>query len=232
MVAYRSTTKRKKAPSENLMMKLPGELRNRIYESALLVDTDVEVRSRRSPSQPHKMVQQATKKLRWHEPGLLQASKQIRAEASGVYYGGNQFVVYAHPAELRRSFWFLAAKSTKGDRKYEDDVSLRYTIRLLGARWEDTAHWGLLTALAYHSITVTHTPDVQNFVTGNFGEYVGQAIEEVMKIGYKARARELSLECALEDFLDWAGSKASAFHKYSPQTANRIRASVQKLLSK
>lgn len=58
--------------------RLPAELRNRIYE-LVLVEGTVEVFRH-------------IRKI-WKSPALLHTSRQIRAEASSIYFGGNSFLI-------------------------------------------------------------------------------------------------------------------------------------------
>lgn len=62
------------------LLKLPAELRNRIYEMVLLDATTTHVTT-------------AKAKPDWHSPGLLRTCHQIRSEASSIYYAVNIFRV-------------------------------------------------------------------------------------------------------------------------------------------
>lgn len=72
---------------ESNFLKLPPEIRNRIYRFVLHHPDDIWI----------------TKDGGIPEPGLLSVSKQVRAEAYGVYYHENEFrcvVMYYDPATL------------------------------------------------------------------------------------------------------------------------------------
>lgn len=73
-------------------MKLPGELRNNVYR-CVLVDSDAAdtwIHVRVAPNHRHTKDCVANGCI-WREPGILQASKEIRAEASAIYYANNEF---------------------------------------------------------------------------------------------------------------------------------------------
>lgn len=61
------------------LSRLPAELRNRIYELALLQDDSITI--------------SLNGKRRWRPPAHLSTCNQIRAEASSIYYAGNTFTV-------------------------------------------------------------------------------------------------------------------------------------------
>ncbi|TKA46449.1 hypothetical protein B0A54_02281 [Friedmanniomyces endolithicus] len=58
-------------------MTLPAELRNVIYEALLVRSEPIKINCVKHP--------------RWRDPRLLRVSKAIRAEASTIYYKGNDF---------------------------------------------------------------------------------------------------------------------------------------------
>lgn len=60
------------------LSRLPAELRYQIWEYALLSDTEVLVSD--------------TRYKRWRSPALLRCCRELRTEASGLYYTGNTFV--------------------------------------------------------------------------------------------------------------------------------------------
>ena len=68
-----------RADTANLLMLLPAELRNRIYEFTLTEEGLCHVGSQA-----------------WTEPGLLRASKQIRHEALPIYHSNNYFILHLH----------------------------------------------------------------------------------------------------------------------------------------
>ncbi|KAK5121501.1 hypothetical protein LTR85_005334 [Meristemomyces frigidus] len=64
--------------SQSLLLKLPAELRNRIYEEVLLDSEFTNIRSRGGISI-------------WHAPAILQTCRTIRIEAKAMYYGSSIF---------------------------------------------------------------------------------------------------------------------------------------------
>ncbi|KAH9828134.1 hypothetical protein Tdes44962_MAKER09462 [Teratosphaeria destructans] len=68
----------------NLLMTLPAELRNNIYEFVLRTIRVLHVRDQQ-----------------FREPALLRVSKEIRSEALPLYYGTNRFSIYLNLGEER-----------------------------------------------------------------------------------------------------------------------------------
>ncbi|KAK5684304.1 hypothetical protein LTS10_004171 [Elasticomyces elasticus] len=58
-----------------LLLDLPPELRNAIYEYVLVIEQPITI----------------TKTSKWTQPGLLRVCKQIRHEAASLYYNTNKF---------------------------------------------------------------------------------------------------------------------------------------------
>lgn len=69
------------ATSDPPLLKLPPELRNRIYDAILLSNNPIIVRIERPGP-------------KWQPPPLLQTCHQDRAEAIGIYFAGNTFRCY------------------------------------------------------------------------------------------------------------------------------------------
>ena len=67
---------------ESPFLKLPAELRNRIYEEALIRTKTVHLTTLEA-------------KPSWRCPDLLHTCQQLRSEASTIYYSGNTFRVLA-----------------------------------------------------------------------------------------------------------------------------------------
>jgi hypothetical protein len=75
---------RPKHDTPNLLLKLPPELRNRIYELVL---------PRKPPAEP--VFYYIEVNLQWKEPPLIRTSKQILHEALPMFYAINEFTVFA-----------------------------------------------------------------------------------------------------------------------------------------
>lgn len=78
-------TIRPRPDTPNLIMTLPGELRNHIYSLALTEAEEILV----------------GKPSGWREPGLLFSSKEIRMEALRMYYESNKFNIIVAKGELK-----------------------------------------------------------------------------------------------------------------------------------
>ncbi|KAK4544345.1 hypothetical protein LTR36_004236 [Oleoguttula mirabilis] len=77
------------AVSESTLLKLPPELRNRIYREVLVCANPIRVAT-------------AFAQQQWQAPSLLQTCVQIRGEASGIHYAENTFLVVALSAPEAR----------------------------------------------------------------------------------------------------------------------------------
>lgn len=75
------------------LLKLPPELRNRIYEYVLISSEHVVVHTHEKHS--------------WSAPPLLQTCRKMRDEAAGIYYGGNTFECGTILPELFVSDWLI-----------------------------------------------------------------------------------------------------------------------------
>jgi len=67
------------------LLKLPRELRDRIYSEVLIEDDMID-------TQPWQFYEGRT--LTWQPPPLLQTCRRIRNEASKIYYAENTFYVH------------------------------------------------------------------------------------------------------------------------------------------
>src|SRR3978361_1986460 len=66
--------------SQSLLLKLPAELRNWIYEEVLLDLKPIDICNPAGPPI-------------WHAPAVLQTCRTIRDEAKAIHYGGNIFLL-------------------------------------------------------------------------------------------------------------------------------------------
>lgn len=87
---------------ETTLQTLPAELRNRIYELALVKDERIEVKLYFDRTRTDKVISRIA-----NYPSLLQTCRQIREEASPIFYGQNVFEIgrcgdYANIAQLAR----------------------------------------------------------------------------------------------------------------------------------
>ncbi|KAK0336000.1 hypothetical protein LTR91_019827 [Friedmanniomyces endolithicus] len=89
------------AKRPNILMTLPPELRNIIYEAVLVVKDDyVRICCHDDPP--------------WQEPPLLCVSKTIRAEASSIYYKGNDFIIFIWLSRMRALYTNLQCLIERG----------------------------------------------------------------------------------------------------------------------
>jgi len=94
-----------KAKRQNLLMKLPAELRNVIYNSVLVTDELNTIRPRkwRSTTKKAKLGTPDRRK----EPALLQVSREIRNEASMVHYQNNSFKLSVDLDQVKKACAWL-----------------------------------------------------------------------------------------------------------------------------
>lgn len=178
------------------MMKLPGELRNRIYELVLGKDQKIAIRDRRTRHHHKNEVGLRQKNIRWREPGVLSVSKQIRAECIRLYYDGNHFEIYAASDELAEVLRFLRHKSAV------DTVAVSFSIRVLDASWGCIPEWLQLAKIAYlMDMRKPNVVDARPYDDSKAA--IACALQYVAKLGIKARDRGLIWEDLKSDFVDW-----------------------------
>ncbi|KAK3632266.1 hypothetical protein LTR56_004266 [Elasticomyces elasticus] len=146
------------------LFKLPGELRNRVYEAVLVSRGSVAIR----PKGPG-------------EPALLRVCKGIRAEARSIYYGANNFrLVMAD---------FNGAAFTPFSRQYRDHEYYqrrtlantgKVTFSMLGVpNWANLMRW--LEDIYYCRAL---EPDLSKPI-GNDQRIVGAALKVVNELKFK-----------------------------------------------
>jgi hypothetical protein len=83
--------------NDNMLLKLPAELRNRIYELALLEDGDIDTHTWCTPVDIPTLAISLSglrpQKFYNSEPSLLLTCRQIRREGLPIFYGVNTFSV-------------------------------------------------------------------------------------------------------------------------------------------
>lgn len=178
-------------------MKLPGELRNRIYELVLGQDQKIAIRDRRTRYHHKNEPGLRQKNIRWREPGILSVSKQIRAECIRLYYDGNRFEIYAGSDELAEVLKFLSRKSAG------EAVTLSFSIRVLDAKWGDIPDWLQLAKIVYCMDTQkSHVVDIRPY--DDSLSTIACTLQHISKLSIKARDRGLLWEDLKSDFVDWA----------------------------
>ena len=77
------------------MQKLPGELRNKIYTLALNTNEVIFIGNHGTNVHSIRITKGGTevKARKWTEPRLFRVSKQVRQEASSIYYSVNRFKI-------------------------------------------------------------------------------------------------------------------------------------------
>ncbi|KAK5739272.1 hypothetical protein LTR17_005378 [Elasticomyces elasticus] len=218
------------ARTPNILMTLPPELRNMIFEEAL-----VEIRHIRMFRQPNYKKSHNSRRKQWREPELLQVSKAVRQEASAIYYGHNDFDIeinLPNMPELCRRLQIVVARC--GCRPFG---SLR--IMVLDGNWECLAKGRLLgllfcqTGLQIHpgrrrgSLWYKYERDHYDPDKVIFLKYdkIEAALQTAMKLGTKG-AREgwdqWRMEGAMDDWL-----ATCLKYKSSPSKSKKWKLAMQ-----
>ncbi|KAK3621093.1 hypothetical protein LTR56_023019 [Elasticomyces elasticus] len=145
--------------------KLPGEIRNHVYEAVLLKRFEVAIRAN-GPG----------------EPALLRVCKGIRAEARSIYYGANDFLLVMHD--------FNGAAFTPFSRQFRDyEYYQRRTLANTGTvsfsmlgvpNWANLMRW--LEDIYYCRVM---EPDLSEPTT-NDKRIVGAALKIVNELKFKS----------------------------------------------
>lgn len=194
-------------PKEDLMMKLPGELRNRIYELVLPKDEAIEIRKRKGRSMEAPVCYSRYSRGRkscWHEPDIMAVSSQIRTECLRLYYDNNTFEIFARSHELHLVLDFLLLKST------EDCIALKFKIRIVGSEWRNMQDWLELASIAYY--TDKEYSDKIDVAVCNF--HLREAVRQVVRLGFRARDRGMDWEELKMEFDEWVMGTTTLLGRY------------------
>ncbi|KAK3714163.1 hypothetical protein LTR37_007965 [Vermiconidia calcicola] len=102
------------------LLRIPGELRNRIYRLAVVEQNTINFCMKHNFLPP--------------EPALLSASKKIRREAADIYYKENSFVLVVHDNDgTIVEKWLQSSKNRKR-------CNLQYNIRK-STNWKNLHTW-------------------------------------------------------------------------------------------
>lgn len=207
---------------EDLIMKLPGELRNRIYDLALLASDAVKVhcgKTRQTRSGPALV-------KRWLEPGILLASKQIRYEALPTYYLCNNFELALTTSEFDQACdWIKHAARNCGSRPFK-------TFRFFMTKviWEDIEGFLSLARLFHGTMIELACPEYDEsklrpwncyqrlqsqesiFRMPAENAFTQDALEEVVALGRQARAEDWHEQMLDVEFGLWADEKRRSSH--------------------
>lgn len=190
-------------------MRLPGELRNTIYELALGTPRDrvsiKYIRTRPPTAYLLSRVERQEMKA-WREPKLFLLSKAIRDEASSIYFGHNTILFRITSADMQRVYDFVKSKTVG------PAVTMKWSIQLTRGKWKDMASWISLAKLVDENdlgLTYDTIHQERCLSAGRkwLGACIDQALMEVADIGRKARERGLGYECVVQDFADWVIGK-------------------------
>lgn len=220
---------------EDLLTKLPGEIRNKIYNLVLLPikypfnKDSYHGRHHGSPfsplmkdwgslrllSAPLVSMEKTMPKGRrdvtttiWREPGLLQVSKQIRSETKPLYYFGHLFSFHVRSDEFDRVYSWLSNLSQQLNGKWPE-----FELEVLNPNWSHMDQWLPLAKLAHESSfvknaegSVTEDTVWDNVSTKRDG-FVRFALHDVVKLGAKAKVEGKTPKEMKVDFRRWVDTE-------------------------
>lgn len=131
------------APAPALLMRLPAELRNLIYE-IVLVDQErkEDIRIYRKKMRRYLGTKQ-TSLERWREPALLQVSNEIRKEAASIYYAGHCFVACIDISQMSSvCAWLRTVVNLAGNRPFK-----QFGIMMRSPSWTSMSNLSSLVEL-------------------------------------------------------------------------------------
>lgn len=224
-------------------MKLPGELRNEIFELALGLELDDDNDDLSEPQEDTAVTMfirarqlrwlPDSARIRWREPSLLQVSKQVRQEASPFYYLSNRFRLFVRSGEVENACAWLGQIS----RRCAGLDRMDFSLRLLSPKREEIASWISLARLAYVTDLGydTEQADVEAWVRrvvrkrGRFS-LAGEAIEEVVTLGVVARQRSRSSFRFNTTLRGWATAKLRGTSKFRVKHKAEVLDSLEEVL--
>ncbi|KAK3710824.1 hypothetical protein LTR37_010048 [Vermiconidia calcicola] len=212
----RSTKKKTitKSPDSRLM-KLPGELRNEVYNLVLSGPERTFVHPSGRPMYIRNRIMEVHEgaAARWREPALLKVCKQVRSEAMAIHYSTRFFDIIASPDEFRSAYLWLKWVSEQCDEK----TQLTVKIWVHNPRWEGLLSWKWLAKIASkHDLSFDRFAEISNparpgvaqaWLSNTFN--VTAALEEVVGLGQKAAKQESPDDYLESAFKDWKSSKAN-----------------------
>lgn len=132
---------KKTRPSENLLLKLPAELRVMIYKAYFEIEQRTTWWQRKGGrrewpvyrKEPVCMKYGRSRRHKW--PAIFQVSSQVRAEASAVYFSGKSFVLKCRVQHLERVGELMDRISPKWIMSRDGNARCpRFEVRLVGRK--------------------------------------------------------------------------------------------------
>ncbi|KAK5733673.1 hypothetical protein LTR17_009526 [Elasticomyces elasticus] len=247
--SYRKANKSLIAPAENspsvesehniaddsLWHKLPGEIRNQIYELLSVSSYSIPTSSIcvRFGSWRQNSKDQA-KYHRFEEPGLLKAAKWIRLEARQIYFQTPIEIAVTTSDIPSACEWMrtIAASNVK-----QDKLLGQITLLLTDGNWDDIESWLALAALvreyrfgpalkAYEEEEISQQSEycIEIMQAHSWHHAFVAALKEVIALGIKAREHSWSngeLEVA---YWKWMEAKASTMNTRKGRRQRRAAA--------
>ncbi|KAK5698103.1 hypothetical protein LTR97_007063 [Elasticomyces elasticus] len=219
-------------PPEDLLRKLPGEIRNTIYELVFpnqldwqnyddFIENAIRVRHRRF--RPYE--RNSRTYLRWAEPGLLRAAKWIRSEVKLWYFQSTQIDIVVGMGDVAPACAWLTSVAAGDKEKWLGYV----VLHLSSGRWNKIHTWLPLAQLfCDHDFDYTFGQQSQEEQLEEHADYhrvfhkrhsqlrgehtrIARAMGEVIELGLKARAEKWSNDYLEIMYEEWA--EATIFKK-------------------
>ncbi|KAK5169821.1 uncharacterized protein LTR77_005799 [Saxophila tyrrhenica] len=166
-------------PREDLMQKLPGEIRNNIYEMALVRDEIIYLHChRRSSGVKH------WRRTKFHGPGLFLVSKQVRKEAMSVYFLTNEFRIVCSGLELPSAITFL-------EKVFEVCGKVPFhemALRTLPRGWQQVVSWWYIARLISKSPAGTDA-QWKAFFWCSASQHLEMSLDAMISFALAARSR-------------------------------------------
>ncbi|KAK5757411.1 hypothetical protein LTS12_012494 [Elasticomyces elasticus] len=201
------------AVREDLLWKLPPELRNRVYKHAYFL--------RRAPRvlqihygrwRPDSQYDPNPIFLRWEEPSLLRAAKWIRQEVKLLYFSPPRIDIALSTSEFQLACDWLRT-IVAGD---SEDRVKRVTLRVRSAHWQDMHSW-LPLAQFVRDFNLDHSflaatelkaaSTIWRFSDNMYWKHkrIDDALHQVIGLGISARKdgwSDTELEMNYEDWME------------------------------
>ncbi|KAK5125598.1 hypothetical protein LTR85_011872 [Meristemomyces frigidus] len=223
-----------KPAGDDLFRKLPGELRNKIYDLALLEEghhVPIAVHFGSWRSWLYHRGPEATP--RWREPGLLRASKWIRNEAKAIYYQGNHFEIKISTSQVQAACDWI--RSTVEGCASEDRHFNLSNLHCTKSNWADIHTWLHLARLV-RDIDIGFIECNEEYDSCNIGSAlsagIGRAFYEIAMLGSRAATEgwdEQTLEVEFEEWVDMMMMDRLSFYKARSSTSLRIDCNIGKV---
>ncbi|KAK5169824.1 uncharacterized protein LTR77_005802 [Saxophila tyrrhenica] len=146
----------------------------------------------------------------WRQPGLLQASKQVREESMYVYYSINTFRLVVDPTRIPQAVEWLRCFYAR----YGTELFERVSFAMIVRDWRSNIEfWFSIARLVYDATARSPSQTAERRLWADFfGDLKGSSefavsIRTVVASAVKAKWRKTPYSSFQEDYIDWAFEK-------------------------